>query len=473
MYLFLNPIGMPKAKTKSRQRRRPARYTPSAPSRITHNASGSWIANDDPHPTTSTPLSTPVRLEQPTQPTTGRPATPTATNPTIQNHVDPVQQQLAMLQESVAALTARPDQVASATDPVGANNDPTTCPSTQPAGINPLLIENNNIIANSHDLVGQATNSSAQLQKQITLLEQSISTLAAQHGNASKDKIKNPLLLTNVVEPIHTLAKTSAPQVTETIPLYSLISNDIKSKIKKGEFVDFYSLLNPTDGKVYGIKGKETDLGFITSLSEVQPKSKPLSIMSWCKAFARFASVNTKLNTDALDETFNKPVVDTALLHEQMTSFIARTQDTFNYLDTILDLASDNADWLYYDKHFRQQLSSNMYNLGAVRSDLYAKAVAGKTKTQHQTGFSPFRAYTTPKSPAKTVTSGTIYVPRGSCIAYHNRGTRCAAKGPSDCQYSHICFKCKDSKPHPAFQCSQATGTKQKAHPAKQNIANK
>ena len=133
-----------------------------------------------------------------------------------------------------------------------------------------------------------AADHSTQLQQQLNVLEQSIASITSQH-NINKDTSNNQLLLTNVVEPVSTtLAKTSASQITETIPLYSLIPSETKAKIKKGDFVDFYALLHPTEGKMFGIgiKSKETELGFMTSLSEVQPKSKPLSIMAWCRAFA-------------------------------------------------------------------------------------------------------------------------------------------------------------------------------------------
>ena len=114
------------------------------------------------------------------------------------------------------------------------------------------------------------------LHQKIAMLEQSLLALAEQNKqNKSSQDLSgtNPLLLTNLLEDAPPLAKASAPQLANSIPLHSLVSSDLKAKIKKGDFVEFYGLLNPTEGKVYGIKGKETDLGFITSLSEVQPKA--------------------------------------------------------------------------------------------------------------------------------------------------------------------------------------------------------
>ena len=217
---------------------------------------------------------------------------------------------------------------------------------------------------------------------------------------------------------------SSTPLVTMSIPLHTYLSQEVSNKIAKDQFVDFYSLLHPSEAKTLAMIPQDLGEGMVATFSEVQPKSRPMTLLSWCKAFARFGA--SYVRSHSQDQAGN----------------------LFSYLDNILDLAKEGADWADYDLHFRQQMASKLYGLGHVRSELYSAYLA-KPKSNPCPGALP--------SPTTAqCISSKHWVPRGYCIAFHLKGQHCSSPSEDDCQYSHQCFLCEQAS-HPAYSCSSMT----------------
>ncbi len=71
-------------------------------------------------------------------------------------------------------------------------------------------------------------------------------------------------------------------------PSNTLLKPEVCQKIANDDFVDFYSLLYPSANTHYTMQTQATEEGMIPTLSEVQPKHKPLSAIAWCCPMARY-----------------------------------------------------------------------------------------------------------------------------------------------------------------------------------------
>ena len=96
------------------------------------------------------------------------------------------------------------------------------------------------------------------------------------------------------------------------LPLYTLLSKETRDTIATGEYVDFATLTT---------KGQEE--------LQKSPKNPFLTPTAWARAASRYAS---------------------AILITQPQE----AQNLLVYIDSILQLAEDGADWLAYDRHFRK-----------------------------------------------------------------------------------------------------------------------
>ena len=157
---------------------------------------------------------------------------------------------------------------------------------------------------------------------------------------------------------------------------------------------------------------QETEDGMVPALKEVQPRGKPMTILAWTRAFARFMS-------------------DYAMAHPD------QLQDMLIHFEMVLQLARHRADWQAYNKQFRQQKPNGGYSFGHNRVELYTKAMA----RQGMGNPSNFRG-------SSQITQSRV--PSGYCMAFHQPGQRCTN---SPCRYLHQCFKCNSPTPHAAFLC--------------------
>ncbi len=210
-----------------------------------------------------------------------------------------------------------------------------------------------------------------------------------------------------------------------SIPLHTYLSQETATKIANDQFVDFYRLLHPSEAKTLAMIPQDLGEGMVATFSEVQPKSRPMSLLAWCMAFARFGA--SYVRSHSQDQAGN----------------------LFSYLDNILALAKEGADWADYDLHFRQQMGSKLYGLGHVRSELYSAYLAKSKSNSHPSS----QAFAT--TPIQS-NSTNQWVPRGYCVAFHLKGQRCSSPSADDCQYSHQCFVCEEAS-HPAHSCPSKT----------------
>ena len=343
-----------------------------------------------------------------TQP--GLPAVPTDTNCNEDKNqeIQALKQQIQLLQSSL--LNARQNM------PTNLNpTSPTshTLPNRPTSLTNPPLATH---IVNSVDVNNQTYSYQPQ--------SSAIPTTAQ-----SLNSILSPL---NPPEPTPENSLFQTPILVPCIPLHSFITPEQRSKIKKDQYVDFHSLLNSfTTDKVFALKPQETDDGFVTAFTEVRPKRKPMSLVAWSRAFARFCS------TYLLD-------------HKD------QAQNLFNYLDTVMRLAQEGGDWHAYDKDFRQQRLTIKYSFGNMRSELYTTYFNKRTATVTAWGTN----YPQPTHALTYDEHSQTHVPKGFCIAYHSPGKRCSSPDASACRYSHTCFKCRAQKYHPAHLCRNQNSPK-------------
>ena len=211
-----------------------------------------------------------------------------------------------------------------------------------------------------------------------------------------------------------------------SIPLHTYLSKETSNKIANDQFVNFHSLLLPSEAKTLAMIPQDLGEGMVATFSEVQPKSRPMTLLSWCRAFARFGA--SYVRSHSQDQAGH----------------------LFSYLNNILDLAKEGADWADYDLHFRQQMASKLYGLGHVRTELYSAYLA-----KPKSNSSPSGHAFPPSTPVQSNPSNQ-WVPRGYCVAFHLKGQRCSSPSADDCHYSHQCFICEEAS-HPAHSCSSTT----------------
>ncbi len=191
-----------------------------------------------------------------------------------------------------------------------------------------------------------------------------------------------------------------------TLPLHTILPQDLRGKIQDKEFVDFAAIAATFTGKRFppqdGAKQRsETDKGY---------KSE-WTTLAWARAALRFAS--SWLSYNPLD-----------------------IQPLLTHMENVFQLAEDHGDWVAYDTQFRQQMLAAGYSFNQTRMVLYTKCM---NRAPRQ---SSFRNYRNEQRDA--------WVPRGYCVAYHTPGKHCSS---SACVYSHACHKCEGK--HPRFLCSR------------------
>ena len=265
------------------------------------------------------------------------------------------------------------------------------------------------------------------LQAQVAQLQESISTMQFQPATPPAPHLQvNPPPVPNTPLPQQAPSPTypspyELPQHTPVLPgmptspilpLYTLLSKETRDAIATGEYIDFSSLT---------AKGQD----------EVQKPTKTsyLTPTAWARAAARYAS----------------------------TLLVTQPQEAQNllvYIDSVLQLAEDGGDWLAYDRQFRKQKQAGNYTFGAMRVELYTRAMSSQPFHKKQ----PFRG----SRDANRASD----IPPSFCFAYHDPNKRCP--NPATCTYSHSCYAC-DGR-HPRFLCDRKEGRRQ-ARRATQNPA--
>jgi len=199
------------------------------------------------------------------------------------------------------------------------------------------------------------------------------------------------------------------------LPVDARVSEKLREKIWKDEFIDFGSLLaNPVLANRFQLTVHNAENGPLPSLC-IEPisKSKKItSIESWLSSFHIFVGVYTK-------------------------RFPHEAPALMKYCETIQDLAGRGHNWKYYDENFRflRQAHRSALPWDRIHDELWLKS--------HQV--------TSPRSlpPAFTgrLTGKVDATPKGYCFRFH-KGRKC----PPGCAYKHLCYKCEGS--HPVSKCN-------------------
>ena len=197
------------------------------------------------------------------------------------------------------------------------------------------------------------------------------------------------------------------------LPVDARVSEKLREKIWKDEFIDFGSLLaNPVLANRFQLTVHNAENGPLPSLCiELISKSKKItSIESWLSSFHIFVGVYTK-------------------------RFPHEAPALMKYCETIQDLAGRGHNWKYYDENFRflRQAHRSALPWDRIHDELWLKS--------HQV--------TSPRSlpPAFTgrLTGKVDTTPKGYCFRFH-KGRKC----PPGC--ARLCYKCEGS--HPVSKCN-------------------
>ena len=110
------------------------------------------------------------------------------------------------------------------------------------------------------------------------------------------------------------------------------------------------------------------------------------------------------------------------------------TPALMKYRSVIQELASQGANWQFYDDNFCSIRQTRRAPWNQIHSELWLRSHSFCPKLSTQ--------------PGKSKQQGS-FIPTGFCWKFHN-GTRCPG-----CSYKHQCFRCGNS--HPISKCQQAS----------------
>lgn len=194
------------------------------------------------------------------------------------------------------------------------------------------------------------------------------------------------------------------------LPLDYAVPLSLKKRIWADEFIDFVTLLNPSQHSQMTMAVQKDEAGD-SSLCLVQGEKKaPKTIKEWTSAFNIFMAVYTQKNP------------------EQVAAML-------KYGEDVREIADEGGNFNYYDITFRKLRQTNLSPWNAWHSQLYVKAIkmGGHLKTQS-------RGQDDDKTRSQ--------FPRSFCFKYHGNQ-------PCDgfCGFKHSCFRCQGN--HPIFRCSK------------------
>ena len=201
------------------------------------------------------------------------------------------------------------------------------------------------------------------------------------------------------------------------LPVDCRVTDKLKEKIWKDEYIDFGSLLaNPVHANRYQLAIQNPESGPLPSLCiEPVAKTKQItSIDSWLNCFHIFVGIYTR-------------------------RFPHEAPALMKYCDTIQDLAVRGHNWKFYDENFRflRQAHRSALPWERIHDELWLKS--NQVHVPQPRAFQP-------------ISQGRVYgkvetTPKGYCFRFH-KGRKCAP----GCAYKHQCFKCEGS--HPAANCN-------------------
>ena len=205
----------------------------------------------------------------------------------------------------------------------------------------------------------------------------------------------------------------------------------IKQKVWDHKYVDLAELLNPNDTPAYALSISDPN-SLNPQLSLAPKKKQQLTQTEWGAAMDIFVAV-------------------------YLQRYPAEAGEILTYVKSVKDLMQEDADWAYYDFHYRTEREWTKMSWTTCDPNLEAKAryraqkalVTAAPNRQPQ----PFRA---PQQKPRGVT--TLSTPYGYCFDYHDRSLTCRRK---QCPYKHTCYAC--NKAHPYFRCGSNSNKRDSA----------
>ena len=211
-------------------------------------------------------------------------------------------------------------------------------------------------------------------------------------------------------------AVTSPPSKNTFLSAAVSLTHQVPDKVKKliwaNEYVDFAILLNSSITQAndhYTFRVEKDDGGKPTLTLAPNPKRQSVhSIEQWVSAFQVFVAIYAE-----------KAPHDTPAL--------------MKYGSVIRELATQGANWKFYDENFRSIRQSQGAPWDQIHAELWLRSHYFRAKANTQGG--------------KSKQTGQ-YIPKGFCYKFH-RGIEC-----NGCSFKHRCFRCGSS--HPISKCQQA-----------------
>lgn len=279
----------------------------------------------------------------------------------------------------------------------------------------PLETPNQSATASSSGTIAQQPSSS-------TVAHQPNSGTVAQQPSSStvaQQPISSTVVQQSIADAVNQLTGSKTPGgnqdtipsknnfISVALPLGSAVQDKIKSKIWADDYIDLGSLLTAQQGDdTYSIKLQNSGGHPTLSVVSNQKKLSITTIDSWTNAFLTYIAIYTQ----------NHPNQHASIL---------------KYMSIIRDLASNAANWKYYDETFRSIRKSQSLPWDQIHTELWLGA--HNIRKPSQGNFRP-----------KT---SSVRPPFGYCFKYHT-GTPCHG-----CSFKHQCSKCGGN--HPLTKCSQ------------------
>ena len=199
------------------------------------------------------------------------------------------------------------------------------------------------------------------------------------------------------------------------------IPQKIKVKIWKHKYIDFSDLLNPhASPEAYTVSLNSNSLFSKTpALTFQQKNKKQLSEFDWNIAWDSYMSV-------------------------YLQKFPNQLEKMLTYHQHIQRMMSKQANWRYYDYHFRVDREYIQFDWDTVRPDLDRETYSHSFRAQQNANKS--QQYSNKNQNINT----SQQVPKGYCFAYNSVGRRCTKE---NCSFKHSCPECQGK--HAKFQHSK------------------
>ena len=221
------------------------------------------------------------------------------------------------------------------------------------------------------------------------------------------------LPLTPQPAPSRPLRSVGSP-IGMNIPLH------IKQKIWEHKYVDLAELLNPNDAPTYALSIMDANTQN-PQLSLAPKKKQQLTQTEWGAAMDIFIAV-------------------------YLQRYPTEAGEILTYVKSVKDLMQEEADWAYFDYHYRTEREWTKQPWTTCDPNLEAKA---RYRAQKALLSAPPTRHTQSFRTSQPRQKGAITTPYGYCFDFHDKSSTCRRK---PCSYKHQCFIC--NKPHPSFRCS-------------------